>query len=743
MTDESSPLTQMEVEKGGRSGRYRLSLSTAILASMVLGILTGIFFGELVGFLDVVGSAFIKLLQMTILPYILVSLILGIGGLSYEKAGLLAIKAGGLLLVTWVIVFVFIMLMQIGFPEWESASFFSDSMVEFPPAPDFLNLYIPANPFHSMAENLIPAVVIFALAVGVALIGIGDKKPFLDDLEIIGQALMRVAGMVVKLTPIGVFAISASAAGTMSVDEFAKLQVYLIIFNVACLILTFWVLPMFVAAITPFKYRDVVQVSRDALVTAFTTGNLFVVLPVLTEGSKKLFADYGMQKDNTDAYVDVLIPVSFNFPNIGKLVMLFFILFAGWFAGNEMELSGYPQFIFSGLMSFFGGVDVALPFMLDLMRIPSDMYQLYVVTGIINGRTATLLAAMNLLCFTLLVVSSLTGYLKVVWPRVLMLTVTSLGLLIGSMLLSRVYFETAVSNAYDKDDVVSTMKLVGPLPTDFIVYDVIPKLAPDKHPKAPILDRITARGEIRIGFFDNRLPFTYTNDDAELVGLDIDAMYNLARDLGVKPVFIPLEHDSYAAALTDGTVDLIGTSMVITTETLRQVLFPAPHMDVTAAFLVRDYDRGRFVDMETVRSSEGLTIAVAGDSQSDYFINKMVGDFPNASIMRVDSVDSLFNDDSAFYDAVLVSAEGGSAMTLLHPEFSVVVPRPGTFSVPLGYAVSPDNRRFADFLGGWIEIKKKEGDFQRYYDHWILGQSSEDKQPRWSVIRNVLGWVDW
>jgi len=742
VTDESSPMTQMEAERGGRSGRFRLSLSTAILASMVLGILTGVFFGELVGFLDVVGNAFIRLLQMTILPYILVSLILGIGGLSYEKAGLLAVKAGGLLLVTWVIVFVFIFLMQLGFPEWESASFFSASLVEFPPPPDFLQLYIPANPFHSMAENLIPAVVIFALAVGVALIGIGDKKPFLDDLEIIGQALMRVAGMVVKLTPVGVFAIAASAAGTMSVGEFAKLQVYLIIFNVACLILAFWVLPLLVAAITPFKYKDVLEVSRDALVTAFTTGNLFVVLPVLTEGGKKLFSDYGMQKENTDAYVDVLIPVSFNFPNIGKLVMLFFILFAGWFSGNEMPLSGYPQFMFSGLMSFFGGVDVALPFMLDLMRIPSDMYQLYVVTGIINGRTATLLAAMNLLCFTLLVVSSLTGYMKVIWPRVLLLTVTSLGLLIGSMLLSRFYFENAVTNAYDKDEVVATMKLVGPVPQDFTVYDVIPNLKPDKHPKAPVLQRITERGEIRIGYFDNRLPFSYTNDNAQLVGLDVDVMYNLARDLGVKPVFIPLDHDNFVQALDDGTVDLIGSSLVMTVESLREVLFPRSHMELTAAFMVRDYDRARFTDMESIEAEQGLTIAIPGTKQGDYFFNKMINDFPNASIMRVDSVDSLFSDDSDFYDAALVSAEGGSALTLLHPEFSVVVPRPGTFSVPVGYAVDPDSRRFADFLSGWLDIKKKEGDFQIYYNHWILGESSEAKQPRWSVIRNVLGWVD-
>ncbi len=63
--------------------KLRFSLSTNILIGMFLGIACGIFFGEKVAFLQVAGNAFIKLLQMTILPYILVSLINGIGGLTF------------------------------------------------------------------------------------------------------------------------------------------------------------------------------------------------------------------------------------------------------------------------------------------------------------------------------------------------------------------------------------------------------------------------------------------------------------------------------------------------------------------------------------------------------------------------------------------------------------------------------------------------------------------------------------
>jgi hypothetical protein len=49
----------------------------------------------------------------------------------------------------------------------------------------------------------------------------------------------------------------------------------------------------------------------------------------------------------------------------------------------------------------------------------------------------------------------------------------------------------------------------------------------------------------------------------------------------------------------------------------------------------------------------------------------------------------------------------------------------------------------ADFISRWIELGQKQHlDFQRLYDHWILGLSAKERKPRWSVIRNVLHWVE-
>ena len=69
-----------------------LSLASQVLIGLALGIITGVFFGEKVAWLDVIGNAFIMLLTMTVFPYITVSLIVGLAQLTYGEAKSLALK---------------------------------------------------------------------------------------------------------------------------------------------------------------------------------------------------------------------------------------------------------------------------------------------------------------------------------------------------------------------------------------------------------------------------------------------------------------------------------------------------------------------------------------------------------------------------------------------------------------------------------------------------------------------------
>jgi len=78
----------------------------------------------------------------------------------------------------------------------------------------------------------------------------------------------------------------------------------------------------------------------------------------------------------------------------------------------------------------------------------------------------------------------------------------------------------------------------------------------------------------------------------------------------------------------------------------------------------------------------------------------------------------------------------------LYPQYAAVIPKPVTNQVPAAYPLPRNEESLADFLKIWLELKKRDGTKQRLYDHWVLGKQTEKKLQRWSVIRDVLHWVE-
>ena len=71
-----------------------------------------------------------------------------------------------------------------GVPASGQRQFFSTALVEKRPAFNFIDLYIPSNPFNSLANGIVPAVVLFAVVLGIALIGLERKQVLLDFLSV-------------------------------------------------------------------------------------------------------------------------------------------------------------------------------------------------------------------------------------------------------------------------------------------------------------------------------------------------------------------------------------------------------------------------------------------------------------------------------------------------------------------------------------------------------------------------------
>ena len=201
------------------------------------------------------------------------------------------------------------------------------------------------------------------------------------------------------------------------------------------------------------------------------------------------------------------MPASFNFPHTGKLLSLSFVLFAGWFADALVPLSDYPQLALAGLLSFFGSLNAAVPFLLDQFRIPADTFQLFLATGVINSRVGSLVAAVHTLTVALLVACAVTGHLR--WRRGPLLsyagvTAALVVLVIGG---TRVLFATALSQEYSKDTVLASMQLLAR--TGRATVARTPSPAPAT--TLPPLETIEARKVLRVGYLPDALPFAFFN----------------------------------------------------------------------------------------------------------------------------------------------------------------------------------------------------------------------------------------
>ena len=89
-------------------------------------------------------------------------------------------------------------------------------------------------------------------------------------------------------------------------------------------------------------------------------------------------------------------------------------------------------------------------------------------------------------------------------------------------------------------------------------------------PLAPVtssvLDRVLQRGFVRVGYFEDSLPYAFFNDRGELVGFDVEMALQLAHDLGVGPELVPISRAALDVALDASACDLVMSGAVVTAD---------------------------------------------------------------------------------------------------------------------------------------------------------------------------------
>lgn len=720
------------------SGRWsRVSLTAKILAGILCGIAAGLFFGESAQALEPLGNLYIRLTQMTVLPYLMIALIAGLGKMQATDAIQLAKRASFVLLIFSAISICLVMLMTLAFPSLVTASFFSSGLSESRQELSILEIMVPSNPFNAMANNAVPGVVLFSIVLGAALIGVPDKTRLLAQLEIAEKMISRVTHFILSLTPIGIFAITAQAAGTLSLDTVSKLGVYLISFAGAALLLTFVVLPLLVTAVLPFRYKEIVTLTSDCLLTAFASANVFIILPILVDRAQELIKRHNLSNEQTRSTLDILIPLAFIFPNAGRLLPLLFIPYCAWLTGHSLGYSNYAELSFIGFFALFAKAQVALPFLLNFLSIPADNFQLYLPTTIITGRLDSMVSAMLLFTFSLTGAAAMAGQLKLEPYRLLLRLMSILGAILLTIAALRLFLGYALDQPYSKDQIIKNMHLPRTqVQATFQNSTYIPE--------ASVEDGVTGiinRGVLRVGFSSEQLPLIFLNKQGDLVGLDVELASLMAETLGVKRVEFIQAHTTteLLSYLNEKRVDIL-MSIPYSQPWIKKVNLSQPYFDGVIGIAMLDSFHNEF-NKPDGRSTRGtLTLGLtAAEQHLESLIRRSM---PGVSLQfeTVSSQRNYFEGKYPNLDGLVTFAASASAWSLLYPRYGLALLPKGPYSVPSGIATRLDDPTLRSFIDTWLIATKGAGDIKHATEYWVQGKGTEIVTKRWSVMHNILGW---
>ena len=177
------------------------------------------------------GDIFIALLQMMVVPLVLVSLVCGVTALGDVTAlGRLGLKTFGLYMLTTAVAIVLALLLSSIVSPGDGFTLAGDITYESRSAPPLSEVIVnmfPTNPIRALAEGQMLQIIVFALFLGFALSRCGEVGARISAIfEDLNKIVMSMVLMVVKLAPIGVFALIAATFAEQGLEIFGPIAGY-------------------------------------------------------------------------------------------------------------------------------------------------------------------------------------------------------------------------------------------------------------------------------------------------------------------------------------------------------------------------------------------------------------------------------------------------------------------------------------------------------------------------------------
>ena len=297
----------------------KLSLGIQLLVALVLGVIAAVIWPQFAGFYQFLGQAFIKLINMVIIPLIFPTIVVAVSGVIGKKSfgKILTKSLVYFFAVTTAITLLFVFASYyLGFGQGVNIGQTGgnlDGIANNVKFSEFLLGFIPSNIVKSLSDGALLPIIVFAIFLGY---GIGNLKSdksqkIIEGFQIWIAAIYKIVAVIVKLSPIGIFGFIAKDVATTGVDKLIGLGQFVIGTYLAYAVLVLLIFPL-IAVFFKVPYLSAFRENWSLLTLAFVTGSSSVVLPSLLKDLKK--------QGHDEHTIDLVVPLGYTFNLEGAAV---------------------------------------------------------------------------------------------------------------------------------------------------------------------------------------------------------------------------------------------------------------------------------------------------------------------------------------------------------------------------------------------------------------------------------------
>ena len=269
---------------------FKLKLHWQVFIAMALGILFALILGEKSTVVTPLGTIFMRLLKMIIVPLIIFSITSGVASLGDSKTlGRMGAKTFGYYFLTSILAIITGLLLTNIIRPGVGVEF-SGMGGDFDPAslnkPDslagILIRMIPLNPIKAMADGDMLGIIFWSILFGFSITRLSGKPQefFINFFAYGFKAMMKLTQGIIALLPIGVFGLITTAVANSGIDVFKAVGKYIITISIGLSIHFLVILPLVFFIFTKINPLKHWKAMASAFATAFSTSSSGATLPV-------------------------------------------------------------------------------------------------------------------------------------------------------------------------------------------------------------------------------------------------------------------------------------------------------------------------------------------------------------------------------------------------------------------------------------------------------------------------------